>query len=87
MRNATPPFRFDLRKPLAAFRGLPVALEGVSLTLPFLSVTIKPDDRERRIAREVVIRMADRRVLNAFECCDNCGSSRLSVERAPELTA
>ncbi len=72
MRNPTPPFRFDLSKPLAGLRALPVAVEGVSLNLPFLSVTIKPDDRERRVAREVVIRMADRRVLNAFECCDGC---------------
>lgn len=72
MRNPTPPFKFDLRKPLAALRALPVAVEGVSLNLPFLSVTIKPDDRERRVAREVVIRTADKRVLTAFECCDGC---------------
>lgn len=72
MRDPTPPFKFDLRKPFSGLRALPLAVEGVSLTLPFLTVTIKPEDRERRIAREVVIRMADRRVLNAFECCNNC---------------
>jgi len=49
-----------------------VAVDGVSLSVPFLSVSIKPLDIERRVAREVVIRLADRRVLNAFECCDDC---------------
>ena len=33
---------------------------------------MRPEDRERRVAREIVIRLADRRVLNAFECCDSC---------------
>ena len=33
---------------------------------------MRPEDREKRVAREVVIRLADRRVLNAFECCDGC---------------
>jgi hypothetical protein len=27
---------------------------------------------EQKVAREIVIRVADRRVLNASECCDNC---------------
>jgi hypothetical protein len=27
---------------------------------------------EREVAREVVIRLADRRVLNSRECCDDC---------------
>jgi len=49
-----------------------VKVDGVSIELPFLSVTVSADDVERRVAREVVIRLADKRVLNAFECCDNC---------------
>lgn len=72
MRDLTPPFKFDLSALLGRIRRLPVAVDGVSLSVPFLSVSIKPVDVERRIAREVVIRLADRRVLNAFECCDDC---------------
>jgi hypothetical protein len=53
-------------------RRLPKVVDGVSLNLPFVSVSVKPQDLERRVAREVIIRMADRRVLNAFECCDDC---------------
>jgi len=72
MRALRPPFQFDLRELLSRVRRLPMAVDGVSLSLPFVSVSIKPGDRERRVAREIVIRMADRRVLNTFECCDNC---------------
>ncbi|MGB6526314.1 MAG: hypothetical protein WBE87_15475, partial [Candidatus Acidiferrales bacterium] len=38
----------------------------------FVAINVKPDQIERRVAREVVIRLSDRRVLTAFECCDNC---------------
>jgi hypothetical protein len=45
---------------------------SVSINLPFLSISLNPSDLEKQLAREIVIRMADRRVLNSFECCDNC---------------
>ncbi len=44
----------------------------VTLNLPFLSVAISPKDIERQTAREIIIRLKDRRVLSAWECCDNC---------------
>ncbi|WP_420345390.1 hypothetical protein [Pelagibius sp.] len=44
----------------------------VSLSLPFISITASPADLERRIARELLIRLSDRRVLSGKECCDNC---------------
>ncbi len=72
MRDVTPPFQFDLTGLIAKVRQLPRVVDGVTIKLPFISISVKPDDKERRIAREIVIRMADRRVLNAFECCDNC---------------
>jgi len=72
MKRKTPPFNFDLSVLLERARGFGVAVDGVMINLPFVSVSVKPDDLERRIAREIVIRMADRRVLNAFECCDSC---------------
>jgi len=45
---------------------------SVTLSLPFLSFAVNPKNRERQIAREIVIRLKDRRVLSARECCDNC---------------
>jgi len=66
-----PPFRFDMKKVFEAFQKIPVAVDGVTINLPFVAINVKPDQVERRIAREVVIRLADRRVLNAWECCDN----------------
>ncbi len=72
MRKLNPPFKFKMSPLLEKVRQIPISVDGVSLSLPFLSFTIKPNDIEPRIAREVVIRLADRRVLNAFECCDDC---------------
>lgn len=73
MRNLKPPFQFDLRSLIAdAQRKLSNCIDGVTINLPFVSFNVKPDDIERKVAREIVIHMADRRVLNAFECCDNC---------------
>lgn len=73
MRDLKPPFKFDLGEQLKnAHRKLNSRVGSVSINLPFLSFSLNPDDLEKRVAREIVVRMADRRVLNAFECCDNC---------------
>jgi len=71
-------FQLNLSTLLRRARQLPVELDGISVNLPFVTVSVKPDDIERRVAREVVIRLANRRVLNARECCDSC------IERALE---
>lgn len=74
-----PPFKFDFRAQLKdACRKLNSRVGSVSVNLPFLSFSLNPDDLEQRVAREIVIRMSDRRVLNAFECCDNCIDQALS---------
>lgn len=73
MKESKPPFKFDLRTLLSeGRRKLNTRVGSVSVNLPFLSFSLNPDDLEKRAAREIVIRMADKRVLNAFECCDNC---------------
>lgn len=72
MRNLKPPFKFDLAKVIRRVRKLPVSVDGVKISLPFVEVTVKRDRLERKVAREIVVRLADRRVLNASECCDGC---------------
>jgi len=72
-RDLEPPFQFDLSMLVQkARRTFTKHIEGVSISLPFVSFSVRPDDREKRVARELVIRLADRSVLNAFECCDGC---------------
>lgn len=44
----------------------------VTLNLPFVSIAVSPRGREREIAREILIRLRDRRVLSSHECCDSC---------------
>ena len=82
MRSSTFPFQFDMSDLTARVQGLASAarrhagnhLAGATVTinLPFVSVAVAPKDRERQAARELVIRLKDRRVLSAWECCDDC---------------
>lgn len=73
VRRGRPPFKFDLAGLFKRFQSLPLEVEATAtISLPGFSVAVRIDDSERRVARELVIRLADRRVLNAFECCDGC---------------
>jgi hypothetical protein len=73
MRTVTPPFKFDLRDVIGRVRRLATGSVGdITLNLPFVSVVVAPKDKEKQVAREVVIRLSDRRVLTAGECCDGC---------------
>jgi hypothetical protein len=73
MRDLPPPFRFDFRQLIAdARRKLTTRVDGLSISLPFVSFRVSPNDLEQKLAREILIRLADRRVLNASECCDSC---------------
>jgi hypothetical protein len=72
-KSLAPPFQFDFKSILRQVKNLAPVIDGVSISLPFVSVTLKkPPMTEKKIARELVIRLADKRVLNAFECCDSC---------------
>lgn len=78
MRDFPPPFKFSFQELLAtAHRKLNNRVDGIEINLPFFSVSVCPDDVEQQVAREIVIRMADRRVLNSSECCDGCIDSAL----------
>lgn len=73
MRSGGIPFKFDITDLVArARRQISGRVGNVTLSLPFVSIAVSPKDKERQIAREIVIRLQDRRVLSAWECCDNC---------------
>src|ERR1700722_2289642 len=73
-----PPFKFEIAKIVNRMKSLPIAVDAkVKISIPFFELSVKPDDREKKIARELVIRMSDRRVLNSFECCDECIDSAI----------
>jgi hypothetical protein len=79
MRSGLIPFKFDLTELLVrARRQVSGRLGDVTLNLPFVSIAVSPKDRERKVAREIVIRLKDRRVLSAWECCDNCIDNALA---------
>ena len=79
MRDIKPPFKFDFGSQIERARGkLNSRVGSVCINLPFLSFSLNPDDIEKKVAKEIVIRLADRRVLNANECCDDCIDQALS---------
>ena len=45
---------------------------GAQIRLPGFTFTVAPVDLEVKAARQLVIWLGDRRVLNASECCDGC---------------
>lgn len=64
-------FNFDklLRK---AIEQTKKNIDGIEINLPFITVSIKPTDIEKKVARELLIRLPDKRVLSSKECCDDC---------------
>lgn len=83
MHDLKPLFKFDLRDLLTRVRErLNDRVSGVSIKLPFLTFSVQPEAIETKVAKEIVIRLADRRVLNAFECCDDCIDKALASLQA-----
>lgn len=78
MRTGTIPFKFDVSSLITQARKVGSRVGNVTIKLPFVDIDVDPQDQERRIARELVIRLRDRRVLSAWECCDNCIDSALA---------
>jgi hypothetical protein len=73
MRSGAIPFKFNMGSLLTRARQqVKSRLGDVTLNLPFISIAVSPRDRECQVARELVIRLRDRRVLSAWECCDDC---------------
>ena len=73
MRKKETNLKFDFSSLLnKKIRQAKDSVDSISINLPFISFSIKPENKEKKIAKEIVIRLADKRVLNAFECCDDC---------------
>jgi hypothetical protein len=82
MRTDNIPFRFDMTDLLRRARQRYTKhVRDMTLNPPFISIAVSPKDKERQVARELVIRLADRRVLSAWECCDGCIDNALTSLR------
>ena len=72
-------FQFDISESIRKARKyLNKHVDGVTIEIPFMSFSVKPTDVEQKIARELLIRLPDKRVLNSKECCDNCINNSLA---------
>ncbi len=48
-------------------------IDNITLSFPFFSCSLKkPENIEKEIATEIVIRLKDKRVLTSSQCCDAC---------------
>ncbi len=73
MKNIKTDLKFDFQSILSKrVKQAKDSLDSITINLPFLSFSVKPKNKEKIIAKEIVIRLADKRVLNATECCDDC---------------
>lgn len=65
--------RIDVRDLVRrASRWANARVEGTTLNLGFASLRLAPHDLERTAARQLVIRLRDKRVFTASDCCDSC---------------
>lgn len=79
MRTGDIPFQFNISLVLKALVRRPDALpSAIRLDLPFLSVLVSPSSIDVSLARDLLVRMRDRRVLDAQECCDGCIADALT---------
>jgi len=73
MRSGAIPFQFEIASVLSSLaRSADARSCAVRLSLPFVNFLVCPSEREKAAAVEIIVRAADRRVLSAQECCDNC---------------
>ncbi len=73
------PLEFDISKTIKdARKFINKHVDGVEIQIPFLSFSVKPTDIEKKVARELLIRLPDKRILSANECCDDCIDNALS---------
>lgn len=77
MRSGDIPFKFDITDLIAkARRQVKGRVGEITLTLPFVSMAISPKDKERAVARELVIRLKDRRVLQVGNAATTASTIR-----------
>jgi hypothetical protein len=75
----TSKLKFDVTDLIERAKQLPKPkVESVSINVPFLTINVSASNIERKVAREVLIRLRDKRVLVAWECCDNCINNALT---------
>jgi len=53
------------------------SIDSININLPYISFSIKPKNKEKIVAKEIIIRLSDKRILNSRECCDGCIKSAL----------
>ena len=65
--------RFYVKDLIDRAKALPTPrVEGVAINLPFVSINVTASKIEKKVAREVIIKLRDKRILVAWECCDDC---------------
>lgn len=62
------------------------SIDNITINLPYISFSIKPKNKEKTVAKEIIIRLSDKRVLNSRECCDDCiKNAILSIDEIRQL--
>ena len=49
-----------------------IRVDSVSVRLPGISISLSPTKQEKLIAKEIILFIRHKRVIDSKECCDNC---------------
>lgn len=72
-------FKFNISEFYMRAQKLPKPkVSDVNINLPFLRFKVRVSNNDKKIAKEVLIRLRDKRVLVAWECCDDCIKNALA---------
>jgi hypothetical protein len=75
----TSKLKLDVSSIISRAKALPKAkVESISINIPFISVNLSCSDIEKKVAKEVLIRLRDKRVLDSRNCCDNCAKFQIN---------
>lgn len=73
MSKKIPTLQFDFRDLTSeAKRRFGNHVGDITINLPFVSFSVNPTSAETEAAKEIAIRLKNRRVLDSKECCDHC---------------
>ncbi|MBI1944529.1 MAG: hypothetical protein HYS27_02465 [Deltaproteobacteria bacterium] len=78
--SATDGMRVDVRDLVSrARRWVSARVGGATITTGFISFPLVANDPERTAARQLVIRLRDKRVFTASDCCDGCVKNSIAA--------
>lgn len=53
-------------------------IKGITIKFPGISINLAPTDSDKKISKEIILKLRHKRVISQSECCDNCIKNSLT---------